>query len=519
MGSNILVFCEHNKGVFLKTTYELLSKAKSLSKDLGGSVFAVVIGAADVSSLGAYGADTVYTATGEGFDALNTGVATKVLQTAVEACSPKVLLGASSPVGKEVLPRISVRCNGGFAPDVVELSIQDGSLVANRPSFTGKVYHDVRISSELQVYSVRPSAFSIEKTDGTATEQALTVAISDFDKSFMVTDIQTSEVLYVDLTEADRIVSGGRSVKTKENFDDLIRPLAKSLGATAGASRAAVDAGFAAHSEQVGQTGKIVNPSLYIACGISGAIQHLAGMRTSRVIVAVNLDKDAPIFSHATYGIVADMFEICPALTKALSGDESLSAIETAPKAEVSKAEVPKVEASKAEAPKEEEPKVETSKTTQGLRFTKPFPAEKSMEETTKGLSVSAVTTGAVAAFDPALLDGLKAEVSRLSAELSAVQSKLDKSIGDAEKSIKAEVQRSETNARAFQDGGMKRFQGVENVVAAEVRKVREVLRQGISNDTQDLREGINSIRMTAVAAVAVNVLVLFLLGLMMMTH
>ena len=512
MGSNILVLCEHNKGVFLKTTYELLSKAKSLSKELGGSVFAVVIGAADVSTLGRYGADTVYTANGEGFDALNTGVATKVLQTAIEACSPNVLLGAASPVGKEVLPRIAVRCNGGFAPEIVELSIQDGALVGNRSSFTGKVYHDVRMSSEFQVYSVRPNAFSVEITGGTATEQALSVELSDFDKSFLVTDIQTSDVLYVDLTEADRIVSGGRSVKTKDSFDALIRPLAKVLGATAGASRAAVDAGFAAHSEQVGQTGKIVNPSLYIACGISGAIQHLAGMRTSRVIVAVNLDKDAPIFSHATYGIVADMFEICPALTKALSGDESLSVIETAPKAAAPKVEAPKVEAPKVEAPKVEAPKVEAPK----VEAPK---AEAPKAEAPKAVAAPSVPTGVVAAFDPALLDGLKAEVARLSTELSAVQNKLDKTIGDAEKSIKAEVLRSETNARAFQDGGMKRFQGVENVVAAEVRKVREVLRQGISNDTQDLREGINSIRMTAVAAVAVNVLVLFLLGLMMMTH
>ena len=508
MSSNILVLAEHNNGVFAKTAYELLSKAKELAGSLGGQVCAVVIGDADGASLGNYGADKVYSATGEGFQALNTGVATKAVQAAIEACSPKLLLGAASSAGRDILPRLAIRLNAGFAPELVELSIQDGVLVGTRPSFTGKVYHDVRVSTDLQIFSVRPNAFSVEAVGGSAEVESLSVELSDFDTSFTVTDVQVSEVQYVDLTEADRIVSGGRSVKSKDMFNSLIRPLAKVLGATAGASRAAVDAGFAEHSEQVGQTGKIVNPSLYIACGISGAIQHLAGMRTSRVIVAINQDKDAPIFSHATYGIVADMFEICPELTNALSGQATVS--DSKPKAAATAA--PQAKKEEAPAPvaekKEEAPVAEKKEEAPAVTS---VPAAAPV--------TAAPSAGVVAAFDPSVLDGLKAEIAKLSSELSATQSKLNKAIADSEKSLKAEVQRTEKNARAFQDGGFKRFDKVENVVAAEVRKVREVLRKGISNDTQDLREGINGIRSTAIAAVVVNILVLFLLGLMMATH
>ncbi|MAA79457.1 MAG: hypothetical protein CL916_09375, partial [Deltaproteobacteria bacterium] len=358
MSSNILVLCEHNSGVFAKTAYELLSKAKELSGSLGGQVCAVVIGDADGASLGNYGADKVYSATGEGFQALNTGVATKVVQAAIEACSPKLLLGAASPAGRDILPRLAIRLNAGFAPELVDLAIQEGVLVGTRPSFTGKVYHDVRVSTDLQIFSVRPNAFSVESTGGSAQVESLSVEISDFDTSFTVTDVQVSEVQYVDLTEAERIVAGGRSVKSKESFDTLIRPLAKVLGATAGASRAAVDAGFAEHSEQVGQTGKIVNPSLYIACGISGAIQHLAGMRTSRVIVAINQDKDAPIFSHANYGIVADMFDVCPVLTEAFSSGGTVSKVEKSP-VKVESNESKPVQKEATPAPKEAKKTVE----------------------------------------------------------------------------------------------------------------------------------------------------------------
>ncbi|MDP6933176.1 MAG: electron transfer flavoprotein subunit alpha/FixB family protein, partial [Myxococcota bacterium] len=188
--------------------------------------------------------------------------------------------------------------------------------VGRRPVYAGKAFTDVSVSSDPALFTVRPNSFSAPTAGaGSAQVQELTVEMTEEDGLSRVVDSAQPESTAVDLTEADRIVSGGRSLASAESFDSVIRPLAAVLGATPGASRAAVDAGYAPHSDQVGQTGKTVNPSLYFACGISGAIQHLAGMRTSKVIVAVNKDRDAPIFQHATYGIVADLFEICPLLT------------------------------------------------------------------------------------------------------------------------------------------------------------------------------------------------------------
>jgi len=527
---SILVFCEHKNGEFSKTSYELLSKAKSLISDVGGSVCAVVIGDSDAASLGNYGADTVYTASGDKFDALNTGVAIKVLQAAVDACQPKLVLGAASAAGKDVLPRLAIRMNAGFSPELIELSLKEGVLIGTRPCFTGKVYHDVRISSAMQVYTVRPNAFSVAASGGSASVEQLSVELSDFDTSFTVVDIQVSEVEYIDLTEADRIVSGGRSVKSKEQYDELIRPLARSLGATAGASRAAVDLGFAEHSEQVGQTGKIVNPSLYFACGISGAIQHLAGMRTSRIIVAINTDKDAPIFSHATYGIVADMFEVCPLLTQAFdsgsSGASSSSAPvakKEAPKSEAPKAAAPKAAAPKAEAPKAEAPKAEAPKA-EAPKAQAPAPAPVRNVAAAVAAPVAAAAPG-IAAFDSSLLDGLQAEIAKLNGELIRVQeevklkndiatvkSEIVKAIMDAQKATKGDVDRIEKNARSFQDGGLKRFDDVKGTVSTEVRKVREVLREGIRNETDGLRTQMSSLRATLVGVFVINTMILFLM-------
>lgn len=315
MGSGILVFVEHDGGAIKKTAHELLGKARELADAIGGDVSAAVVGSADGAGLGAYGADTVYTVGGDAFDHYATGAYAKALEAVIAQADPAVVLAAASPAGKDLLPRLGARLNAGVVTEVTDLKVEGGKVIGVRPVYAGKAFVTARVKSDLGLFSVRPNSFPApEAGGGSAHVVAVDAGVTSADILARVVEVKASESTVADLTEADRIVSGGRSLKSKEKFDEVIRPLAASIGATPGASRAAVDAGYAPHSAQVGQTGKVVNPSLYIAMGISGAIQHLAGMRTSKVIVAVNKDPDAPIFQHSTYGLVEDLFEIAPLL-------------------------------------------------------------------------------------------------------------------------------------------------------------------------------------------------------------
>jgi len=319
MPTNILVFCETEGGKPRKTAFELLGKAAQLAAATGGSVSAVVLGETDTAALGAAGASTVYVASGSAFGTYVAGAWVKALQAAVTASGANVVLGAAAAVAREAFPRLSARLGAGLAVECTDLRVEGGSIVGRRPVYAGKALVDVKVTSPVALFTVRPNSFPIGAAPGgSASVVALDVGLTDADLDVVVTETLKPATQAVDLTEADRIVSGGRSLKSKESFDAVVRPLAAAAHATPGASRAAVDAGYAGHGDQVGQTGKVVNPSLYIALGISGAIQHLAGMRTSRVIVAVNKDADAPIFQYATYGIVGDLFEVAPAIEKEL---------------------------------------------------------------------------------------------------------------------------------------------------------------------------------------------------------
>jgi electron transfer flavoprotein alpha subunit len=306
MGTGILVLCETDAGKPRKTAFELLGKAASLGL---GPVSAVVVGDADVAGLPA--AKVYKVASSGGY---NTGAFVSALQSAIQAANPAVLLAAASQVTRDAFPRLAARLGAGLAVECTDLRADGGQVVGRRPVYAGKALVDVRVKSPLAIFTTRPNSFPVTATGGSPE----VVALGDAGGADAVTVTETLKpaTAAVDLTEAERIVSGGRSLKSKEQFDAVIRPLAAAAHATVGASRAAVDAGYAGHSEQVGQTGKVVNPTLYIALGISGAIQHLAGMRTSRVIVAVNKDPEAPIFQYATYGIVGDLFEVAPALAK-----------------------------------------------------------------------------------------------------------------------------------------------------------------------------------------------------------
>jgi len=312
MGNGILVFCETDGGKPRKSAIELLSKATTLGL---GPVSAVVVGDADAASLGAWGASTVYQVSGGAFATYSTGAWTKALAAAITSANPAYVLASASTSARDVFPRLAARLGVGLAVECTDLKNDGGTLVGRRPVYAGKALTEVKVKGALGLFTVRPNSFPVGAAPGgSASVVAVDAGVTDADLGVTVVETIKPETAVIDLTQADRIVSGGRSLKSKEGFDQVVRSLASAIGATPGASRAAVDAGYAHHGDQVGQTGKVVNPSLYIALGISGAIQHLAGMRTSRVIVAVNKDKDAPIFQYATYGIVGDLFEVAPAI-------------------------------------------------------------------------------------------------------------------------------------------------------------------------------------------------------------
>jgi electron transfer flavoprotein alpha subunit len=245
-------------------------------------------------------------------------VASGIAQVARSENADVVLISNTSH-GKDLAPRVAIKLGAGIAPDIVALESRNGELVATRPVYAGKARIDVRIATPVKVFSLRPNVFTASQADVPATVSTRSAAVTFEDRDFAAKVVETMvNSGKKDVAEADVVVTGGRGLKGPENFY-LIENLAEALGGAVGASRAVVDAGWRPHSEQVGQTGKTVSPALYIACAISGAVQHLAGMSSSRYILAINKDKDAPIFGVADYGIVGDAFEVLPQLTDAIN--------------------------------------------------------------------------------------------------------------------------------------------------------------------------------------------------------
>jgi len=318
MANGILVLVEHQDGRPKKTAFELLSKAVALG---AGPVVAAVIGATGTdftSTLASYGASRVYYATSGDLAQFQSGPWARALETIVRQADPAVVLASASPIGKDIMPRVATRFGSGLAADCTELSAAGGGrLKARRPVYAGKALIDVEIPDGIQFFSIRPNSFAVSAPDSSrsAESTAVGVTLTPGDHRARLIEVVKGASEKVDLTEAERIVSGGRSLGSAEAFK-ILDELATVIGAAVGASRAAVDAGYAPHDMQVGQTGKTVNPTLYLAFGISGAIQHLAGMRSSKVIVAINKDADAPIFQIADYGLVADLFQAVPALSQ-----------------------------------------------------------------------------------------------------------------------------------------------------------------------------------------------------------
>lgn len=318
--SGVLFLAEVENGNLKSYSKELAGVALGLSKEIGSEAIGLVIGknvAMAGEVLGEVGIAKVFAAQGEGLDPYRGEAHFKALREVVAKTNPQIVLASASSDGKDLLPRLAMKLKAGLATDCVALSIDGGKLKCRRPIFAGKALADVTFESDVQLATVRPNAFGAPKTEAGKKAVVETLAIDVGNLPVTVKEVTESEVGMKDLSEAEVIISGGRALGSADNFK-IIRECAEILGATVGASRAAVDAGYISHDHQVGQTGKTVNPKLYIACGISGAIQHLAGMRTSKVIVAINKDAEAPIFSKADYGIVGDLFQVVPALTEAL---------------------------------------------------------------------------------------------------------------------------------------------------------------------------------------------------------
>ncbi len=316
---NVLIFAEQQDGKIKKTSFELATKGKELAAKTSGNVEAVVLGSADdatIQELASYGVKKVYHLNHAKFEKYNTSGIVQALSDLVNEVKPDVFLATASPAGKDFFPRLAARLNTGMASDVTDLKIDaDGKLVATHPIYSGKALVDIKIpNSTPQMAMIRPNSFGIGKPEAGNAEIVRKDA-NVGDVKFEMKELVKGTSNKVDLTEAEIIVSGGRAMKEAANFK-ILQELADVIGASVGASRAAVDSGYAPHDMQVGQTGKVVNPKLYMAFGISGAIQHLAGMRTSKVIVAVNKDPEAPIFQKADYGMVGDLFEIVPMLTE-----------------------------------------------------------------------------------------------------------------------------------------------------------------------------------------------------------
>jgi electron transfer flavoprotein alpha subunit len=312
-----LVFIEQREGKIRKASLEALSLARRLS---GGSVAAVLPGkgvAALAKDLGKYGAATVYVADRDDLALYSNKGYVGALDLATQKESPDAVLIAATAMGKDVAPRFGARHDVSVLADVMDLRVEADRLVGLRPVYSGKARAEVDCgTAKLQIATTRPNVFPAETQEGSE-PRVEGLDLGDITPRARVVKVETSESKELDVAEADIIVSGGRGIKGPENWP-VIRDLQQALGAALGASRAVVDAGWIDHQHQVGQTGKVVSPTLYVACGISGAIQHLAGMGTSKVIVAINKDPEAPIFKVATYGVAGDLFAIVPEFAKAV---------------------------------------------------------------------------------------------------------------------------------------------------------------------------------------------------------
>jgi electron transfer flavoprotein alpha subunit len=321
--ANVLVFAEARGTALRKVALEAVTAARALADASGGGeVHAVVAGPAGVGAaaqqLGAYGADVVYVAENAGLSVFEReSIAATVAERAKQGGYRAVLLGFSTQ-GRDLGPRLAAKLDAPIASDVTEIAVAGDTVIVKHPGYANKVIVTLTLTGSPVVLSVRPGAYTAKESPRSARTESIHLAADPSAARVVVKQVVEGAKGRPDLGEAPVIVAGGRGLKAADNFK-LVEELADAFGnAAVGATRAVTDDGWRPHSDQIGQTGRQVSPQLYVAVGISGAIQHLAGMRTSKTIVAINKDKDAPIFKVADYGIVGDVLEVVPALTTAV---------------------------------------------------------------------------------------------------------------------------------------------------------------------------------------------------------
>lgn len=320
MSSDVWVLAEYAGGRPRKITYELLGKASDLAQAAGGQVVALAVGfgiADAAQELAAHGADVVRVADDPLLAQYTTDAYAAVIEPVVSVEEPFLLMIGSTALGRDLAPRLAARLEAGIVTDCATIEIVDGGVEATRPVMTRKAIARVAFrGTGIRIAVVLPNLFAPPPPDPSRAAEVLpiSVALNQSDIRTKVLEVKAIARETLPLTEADIIVSGGRGLRGPENFA-LLKELAQALGAAVGSSRPPVDSGWVPHDYEIGQTGKTVNPQLYIACGISGAPQHLAGMSGSRTIVAINKDPQAPIFSIASYGVVGDLFVVVPLLT------------------------------------------------------------------------------------------------------------------------------------------------------------------------------------------------------------
>ncbi|HEY3364552.1 MAG TPA: electron transfer flavoprotein subunit alpha/FixB family protein [Symbiobacteriaceae bacterium] len=315
MAKNVLVLAEVRGGALRPVSFECIAAGRTVAE--GGSVTAALIGAdaAFANELIQRGADKVVVVTGDHLQNYTPEGWTGALQAVCLAEKPEAVFMGHTGIGRDLAPRFAMRNAAGMITDVTDLKVEGGVAVFTRPVYAGKAFETRIIKEGIAVATIRPNNISALAADPGRTGSVTELAAPAADLRTVVKEVMRKALTGVDLTAAKVVVSGGRGVKSADGFKPLYE-LAGVLGAAVGASRAAADAGYCDYAMQVGQTGKTVTPDLYIACGISGAIQHLAGMSAAKVIVAINKDPEAPIFKVADYGIIGDLFEVVPLLTQ-----------------------------------------------------------------------------------------------------------------------------------------------------------------------------------------------------------